>query len=147
MANKPRPPIGRRGPGHGRKTFWLLVVIAAGVCLGGLFLTWTRIAVVNRSYALNAARAENARLHHELAGLKIEVATLQSTASIARAASHALNMVRPSPDQVVVLEPSRPGAPIQEPVTASTWQQPAGNDGLGGATKPTAPVPLAVNGL
>ncbi len=100
-----RKPIGRRPAGEGRKTFWACVAAAVLVCGVGLFQAWTRVAVLNRSYELGRARADSERLSRELEKLRLEVATLQSTARVDREAHGKLAMSKPPPGRVVVVDP------------------------------------------
>jgi cell division protein FtsL len=91
MARGRRTPIGRRS-GGGRQVFWLLVLGAAVACALGLAHVWTRVAVLDRSYQLGRARAESEKLGRELATLKVEVASLRSTARLDRDARQKLQM-------------------------------------------------------
>lgn len=115
---KERTPIGRRGPGNGRKTFW----VAIGACLlfGGMALvhTWSRIAVIDRSYQVSRARAENEQLQRELVKQRLEVATLQGTLRVANEAKARLQMARPPPERVVVVPPALASATAGSPAVA-----------------------------
>ena len=99
---KSKKPIGRR-TGNGRKTFWAAVAVAAAFCALGLLHTWTRVAVLDRSYEASRARGENDKLQREASKLKLEIATLQSMGRVDREAKSKLEMQRPPPDRTVVL--------------------------------------------
>ncbi len=114
MGQRHRRPIGRRASGEGRRTFGALVAAAAVACALGLFHTWTRVAVLDRSYQLGRARALNEKLHHQLEELRLEVATLQSTTRVDRAAEGTLHMHRPTPERTVVLDSRRPPTPVKQ---------------------------------
>lgn len=120
MAQRHRKPIGRRSPGEGRKTFRALVGAASVACALGLFHTWTRIAVLDRSYQLGRARQDSQELTHELQALRLEVATLQATARVDREAQEKLQMHRPPPDRTVVLGPKEHGETAQRQTDAKS---------------------------
>jgi cell division protein FtsL len=96
-----RRPIGRRFPGAGRKTFWTLAGVMALLALFALLHTWTRIAVYQRGFQLGRAQREHRALSHELESLRLEVATLESTARVEREAAERLQMQKPTPERVV----------------------------------------------
>lgn len=101
MTTQGRRPIGRRFPEAGRKTFWTLVCATALLAAFGLVHTWTRIAVFQRGFALGRAQRDHRALSHELESLKLEVATLESTARVEREATERLQMQKPAPERVV----------------------------------------------
>jgi len=111
-------------------------------CALGLLHTWTRVAVLDRSYRLGAAREEGVRLARERTTLRLEVDTLRAAARVDREARTKLEMGPAAPDRVVVLRgaprasraqpapgakavsnpvPS-PGGPMHEVVSASLAQ-------------------------
>lgn len=99
---KSKKPIGRR-TGNGRKTFWAAVAVASAFCGLGLLHTWTRVAVLDRSYEASRARGENEKLAREAAKLKLEIATLQGMGRVDREAKVKLDMQKPLPARTVVL--------------------------------------------
>lgn len=101
---KRRPPIGRRPKKEGRKTFWAVASAAAVLAVLGVAHTWTRVAVLERKYELSHAQVEHERLTNELEKLQLEAATYESQIRIDQAAHAALNMAKPAPTNVMVVE-------------------------------------------
>lgn len=91
-----------------RRHFWSGVLVAAALCGVGLFHTWTRVAVLERSRVLGEAKREGERLASELTKLNIEAAALQSVLRVDAQATTRLNMSRPSRDRLIPLETLAP---------------------------------------
>lgn len=100
----PRRPNGRRASNWGRRLFWSCTAIAALVCVMGVVHTWTRVAVLERSYELGKARDEHESLLRERARLRLEVATLQAASRVDSHARSSLSMVKPSPERLMVID-------------------------------------------
>lgn len=100
--SRPHKPIGRRAP-SGMRAYWFAVGFAALVCAVGLFHTWTRAAVFQRSYAIGRAVAENERLSRELAKVKLEVAALEAQPRVDAEAQKSLAMKKAPADRIVVV--------------------------------------------
>jgi len=101
---KRRAPIGRRPKNEGRKTFWALAAAAAVLGVFGVAHTWTRVAVLERKYQLSHAQVEHERLTNELEKLQLEAETYESQTRIELAARSPLNMAKPAPTNVIVVE-------------------------------------------
>ncbi len=80
--------------------FGLLLLIFVG---GSLFYVWTRIQVIHLGYEISTALKEGKTLAEANKRLRLEVATLKSYARIERIAVEELKMVKPKPDQVIVI--------------------------------------------
>ncbi|MGB9628196.1 MAG: cell division protein FtsL [Thermodesulfobacteriota bacterium] len=70
---------------------------------GSLFYVWSRIQVIQMGYAISDALKEERNLIRVNKKLRLEIATLKSYARIEKIASEELGMVKPKPDQVIVI--------------------------------------------
>ncbi len=70
---------------------------------GSLFYVWSRIQVIQIGYALSDALKEERALTLVNKKLRLEIATLKSYARIEKIAIEELGMVKPKPDQVIVI--------------------------------------------
>lgn len=102
--DKQRQPIGRRSSGTGRHTFVVAVAAAMVFAALGLFHTWTRVAVLDRTYQYSRARGENQKLAREASKLKLEVAMLAGLGRVDQQARAKLQMTKADTKQVVVIE-------------------------------------------
>jgi len=100
---------------QGRRTYWALVSLVGLFTVLGLVHTWTRLAVLDRNYAVGRAQLENDRLHRQLKGLQLEVVTLQRTARVDTEAEQKLGMLRPGLDRRIVLETKPQTASVDLP--------------------------------
>jgi len=79
----------------------LLFVALFGV---SLFYVWSQAQVLRATYALSRLDQTQRALTVENEKLELEIATLRSPTRLAKAAAERLNMVPPSPGQVVMVE-------------------------------------------
>jgi len=79
-------------------TLFLLVFMG-----GSLFYVWSRIQVIQIGYAISEALKEERNLTLVNKKLRLEIATLKSYARIEKIAFEELGMVRPKPEQVIVI--------------------------------------------
>lgn len=79
-------------------TLFLLMFIG-----GSLFYVWSRIQVIQIGYAISDALREERNLTLVNKNLRLEIATLKSYARIEKIALEELGMVKPKPDQVIVI--------------------------------------------
>lgn len=79
-------------------SLFLLLLVGAS-----LFYVWTRIQVIHLGYEISKALKESQTLTDTNKRLRLEVATLKSYARIERIAKEELKMVKPKPDQVIVI--------------------------------------------
>jgi cell division protein FtsL len=70
---------------------------------GSLFYVWSRIQVIQIGYAISDALKEERTLALVNKKLRLEIATLKSYARIEKIAIEQLGMVKPKPDQVIVI--------------------------------------------
>jgi len=70
---------------------------------GSLFYVWSRIQVIQLGYEISSALKEGRALTEANKRLRLEVATLKSYARIEKIAVEELRMVKPKPDQVIVI--------------------------------------------
>jgi cell division protein FtsL len=70
---------------------------------GSLFYVWSRIQVIHRGYEISNALKEGKTLTEANKRLRLEVVTLKSNARIEKIAVEVLKMVKPKPDQVIVI--------------------------------------------
>lgn len=80
--------------------FGLLLLVLIG---GSLFYVWSRIQVIHLGYKISNALKEGKALTDANKRLRLEVATLKSYARIEKIAAEELRMVKPKPDQVIVI--------------------------------------------
>jgi cell division protein FtsL len=78
----------------------LLLLLFIG---GSLFYVWSRIQVIHLGYKISNALKEGKALTEANKRLRLEVATLKSNARIEKIAAEELRMVKPKPDQVIVI--------------------------------------------
>ncbi len=81
----------------------LLTLLLFFLIGGSLFYVWSRIQVIQLGYEIsNALKVERA-LREENKKLRLEIATLKSYARIEKVAVEELRMVKPKPEQVIVI--------------------------------------------
>ncbi|MBM4276949.1 MAG: cell division protein FtsL [Deltaproteobacteria bacterium] len=80
--------------------FSLLLFLFIG---GSLFYVWTRIQVIQLGYEISNAVKEGKALTEANKRIRLEAATLKSYARIEKIAVEELKMVKPKPDQVIVI--------------------------------------------
>lgn len=68
-----------------------------------LFYVWSRIQVIHLGYEISRTLKEGKALMEANKRLRLEVATLKSYARIEKIAVEELRMVKPKPDQVIVI--------------------------------------------
>lgn len=93
----------RKGVGihlHRLLFFGLLLLLFIG---GSLFYVWSRIQVIHLGYQISNALKEGKALAEANKRIRLEAATLKSYARIEKIAVEELNMVKPKPDQVIVI--------------------------------------------
>ena len=80
--------------------FALLMLFFIG---GSLFYVWSRIQVIRLGYEISSVLKEEKALTEANKKLRLEIATLKSYARIERLAVEELRMVKPKPQQVIVI--------------------------------------------
>lgn len=80
--------------------FSLLLLLFIG---SSLFYVWTRIQVIHLGYEISVALKEGKTLTEANKRMRLEAATLKSYARIEKIAVEELKMVKPKPDQVIVI--------------------------------------------
>lgn len=90
----------RRGRPPHLFLFGLLLLLFIG---GSLFYVWTRIQVIHLGYEISNALKEGKTLTEANKRMRLEAATLKSYARIEKIAVEELKMVKPKPDQVIVI--------------------------------------------
>ncbi len=70
---------------------------------GSLFYVWSRIQVIHLGYEISNALKERKTLAETNKRMRLEVTTLKSYARIEKIAVEELKMVKPKPDQVIVI--------------------------------------------
>ena len=70
---------------------------------GSLFYVWSRIQVIQVGYKISNALKEERALAEANKRLRLEIAMLKSYARIEKIAVEELRMVKPKPDQVIVI--------------------------------------------
>jgi len=81
-----------------------MLLVAAGLCAGGIFVVGQRREAVRVGYGLGKAMAELRTLEEEERRLDLELNLLTAPARIERVASE-LGMIRPSPTAIRVVRP------------------------------------------
>jgi len=80
--------------------FILLMLLFIG---GSLFYVWSRIRVIQLGYEISNALKEERSLTEANKKLRLEIATLKSYGRIEKFALEELGMVKPKPEQVIVI--------------------------------------------
>ena len=80
--------------------FTLLVFFLIG---GSLFHVWSRIQVIRLGYEISDVLKAGRTLAEENKRLRLEIATLKSYGRIEKIAVEELGMIKPRPDQVIVI--------------------------------------------
>jgi cell division protein FtsL len=80
--------------------FTLLILFFIG---GSLFYVWSRIQVIHLGYEISNALKEEKALTEGNKKLRLEIATLKSYGRIEKFAAEELRMVKPKPEQVIVI--------------------------------------------
>jgi cell division protein FtsL len=80
--------------------FTLLMLFFIG---GSLFYVWSRIQVIQIGYEISNAMKEERALTEANKKLRLEIATLKSYVRIEKLAVEELRMVKPKPEQVIVI--------------------------------------------
>ncbi len=80
--------------------FTLLMLIFIG---GSLFYVWSRIQVIQLGYEISNALKEERTLTEANKKLRLEIATLKSYGRIEKFAVEELRMIKPKPEQVIVI--------------------------------------------
>ncbi len=80
--------------------FTLLLLCFVGA---SLFYVWSRIQVIQWGYEISHALKEERALVETGKRLRLEIATLKSYTRIEKLAVEELRMVKPKPDQVIVI--------------------------------------------
>jgi cell division protein FtsL len=70
---------------------------------GSLFYVWSRIQVIQLGYKVSDALKEERSLAEANKRLRLEIATLKSYTRIEKIAVEELRMIKPKPDQVIVI--------------------------------------------
>lgn len=101
------------------RELWQSVGIGVVLVLALLFSAWQHFELIRHGYRLedlHRERAEQAEINRHL---RLEVETLRSTQRIEQLAIRQLGMVRPGPDDAVILERAvPPSAPLASVVAA-----------------------------
>ncbi len=87
------------------KSYRLLVIslFLLLLILGSLFYVWSRIQVIQLGYEISKGLKEERALAEANKKYRLEVATLKSYGRIEKIAIEELKMVKPKPDQVIVI--------------------------------------------
>lgn len=80
--------------------FVLLMLFFIG---GSLFYVWSRIQVIRLGYEISNAMKEERTLTEANKKLRLEIATLKSYGRIEKFAVEELRMIKPKPEQVIVI--------------------------------------------
>ncbi len=70
---------------------------------GSLFYVWSRIQIIQYGYEISKALREERNLQEINKRLRLEVAILKSYERIEKVATEELRMVKPKPDQVIII--------------------------------------------
>jgi cell division protein FtsL len=81
----------------------LFTLLMLFVIVGSLFYVWSRIQVIQLGYEMSNALKEERVLTEANKKLRLEIATLKSYARIEKFAAEELRMVKPRPEQVIVI--------------------------------------------
>ena len=92
------------GPKRIRSNLLIFFILLMFFFLGGsLFYVWSRIQVIQIGYEISNALKEERALAEANKKLRLEIATLKSYVRIEKFAVEELRMVKPKPEQVIVI--------------------------------------------
>jgi cell division protein FtsL len=83
--------------------FVCLILILLFFIGGALFYVWSRIQAIQLGYEISNALKEERALTEANKKLRLEIATLKSYGRIEKFAVEELKMVKPKPEQVIVI--------------------------------------------
>jgi cell division protein FtsL len=81
----------------------LFLVLLLFLIGGSLFYVWSRIQVIQLGYEISNALKKERGLTEANKKFRLEIATLKSYARIEKIAAEELRMIKPKPDQVIVI--------------------------------------------
>ena len=80
----------------------LILILIFFICWS-LFYVWSRIQVIRLGYEISNSLKEERALAEANKRLRLEIATLKSYARIEKLAIEELKMVKPKPEQIIVI--------------------------------------------
>jgi cell division protein FtsL len=102
---KQQQPLREKDPVHFR-SLMLILLTASLVVLGILSYIWRGVEILTMGYKMRAIYSQQTVLQEQRQKLLLEKAALRSLDRIEDLASRQLNLVKPNPDQVVILSRS-----------------------------------------
>jgi cell division protein FtsL len=95
-------PLRQRDPVQFR-TLMLILFTSSLIVLGILSFIWRGVEIISMGYKMRAIYAQQSLLKEQRQKLILEKAALRSLKRIEHIASSQLNLVKPNPDQMIIL--------------------------------------------
>jgi cell division protein FtsL len=102
---KKQQPLRERDPVHFR-SLMLILLTASLIVLGILSHIWRGVEILTMGYRMRAIYAQQMLLKEQRQKLILEKAALRSLDRIEKIASSQLNLVKPNPEQIIILKKS-----------------------------------------
>lgn len=99
---KKQQPVRERDPVHFR-SLMLILLTCSLIVLGILSHIWRGVEILTMGYRMRAIYAQQMLLKEQRQKLILEKAALRSLDRIEKIASSQLNLVKPNPDQIIIL--------------------------------------------
>lgn len=99
---KKQQPVRERDPVHFR-SLMLILLTSSLIVLGILSHIWRGVEILAMGYRMRAIYAQQTMLKEQRQKLILEKAALRSLDRIEKIASSQLNLVKPNPDQIIIL--------------------------------------------
>lgn len=99
---KHQEPIKEKDPVDLRN-FWLILLTFCLVVLGVFSYIWRNVEIISLGYRMRTLYEQRALLQDQRQKLLLEQASLRSMKRIETIASSDLNLVKPNPDQLIIL--------------------------------------------
>jgi len=107
---KQQEPIKEKDPVDIR-SFWLILLTCCLIVLGIFSYIWRNVEIISIGYRMRSLYEQRAMLQEQRQKLLLEQASLRSLKRIETIASSNLNLVKPTPDQIVILPDPTEKAP------------------------------------
>jgi cell division protein FtsL len=99
-------PVRQRDPVQFR-TLMIILFTCSLIVIGILSYIWRGVEIISMGYKMRAIYAQQSLLKEQRQKLILEKAALRSLKRIEHIASSQLNLVKPNPDQIIILRSSQ----------------------------------------
>lgn len=96
------------------RNLWLILLICFLMVLGFFSYIWRSVEIIRLGYKMRTLYDQGSMLEEQRQKLILEKAALQSMKRIEAIASNELGLVKPNPDQIIILPDPNPKSPETE---------------------------------